>query len=67
MSQQVDSILQQIAELDEDERLVLEQRLQERAEAEWQRESANAREVARQQGINQQTIDHALANLRYGS
>ena len=67
MSSQLDAILQQIERLDEADRLVLEQRLQELAEAEWKREAENARAVARQRGIDQRTIDDAVKELRYGS
>jgi hypothetical protein len=67
MSQQVDAILQQIERLDEADRVVLEQRLQELADAQWQREAAGARAVARERGIDQQSIDDAVEELRYGS
>jgi hypothetical protein len=67
MSPQVDAILQQIERLDEADRLVLEQRLQQLAEAEWTREAEAARAIARERGIDQQTIDDAVENLRYGS
>ena len=67
MSQQVEAILQQIERLDEADRLALEQRLQELSEGEWNREVEHARDVARQQGIDQRTIDEAVEDLRYGS
>ncbi|MEX2310497.1 MAG: hypothetical protein WD738_23220 [Pirellulales bacterium] len=67
MSPQVDAILKQIEGLDEADRIILEQRLQNLAEAEWKREAESARVVARQRGIDQQTIDEAVDELRYGS
>ncbi|MDZ4658840.1 MAG: hypothetical protein SH868_14790 [Bythopirellula sp.] len=67
MSQQVEAILQQIESLDETDRLALEERLQEISETEWKQETESARVVARQQGIDQQSIDEAIDNLRYGA
>ena len=67
MSPQVDAILQQIERLDEADRVALEQKLQEMAEAEWKREAENARAVAREQGLDQRTIDEDVEELRYGS
>jgi hypothetical protein len=37
------------------------------AEAEWQRATEQARDAAREQRIDQQTIDDAVAELRYGA
>jgi hypothetical protein len=67
MSPQVEAILQQIRRLDEADRLMLDQRLQELIEAEWECEVASARNSARERGIDQQTIDDAVEELRYGS
>lgn len=67
MSPQVDAILQQIESLDEADRIVLEQKLQELVEAQWKRESENARDIARQRGIDERTIDAAVDELRYGA
>jgi hypothetical protein len=67
MSHQVDAILQQIENLNEADRLVLELRLQELAEAEWKQEAEAARTVARDRGIDQQSIDNSISELRYGS
>jgi len=66
MSQQVDVILQQIECLDEADRLLLGERLQGLEEAAWQQEAEQARGVARQLGIDQQTVDSAVEDLRYG-
>ena len=67
MSQQVEVILQQIECLDEAERRLLEERLQGIEEAQWQQEAEQARGIARQHGIDQQTVDNAVEDLRYGS
>ncbi len=67
MSHQVDVILHQIERLDEADRLVLEQRLQELEEAEWKKEAENARAMACERGIDQPAIDAAVDELRYGS
>jgi hypothetical protein len=64
MSQQVDAILQQIEQLDEADRLILEQRLSEFAEAQWQREVQSARVTAGERGIDQRKIDAAVEELR---
>ena len=67
MSPQVDAILQQIERLDEADRIILEQKLQELIEIQWRREAENARTAAQQRGIDQQTIDDAVEGIRYGS
>jgi hypothetical protein len=66
MSQQVEAILQQIESLNEADRAILEQRLQELAECRWQSEANEARSLARKRGISQTTIDAAVDELRYG-
>jgi hypothetical protein len=66
MSEAVQEILQRIQELPEEDRLVLEQHLAQRAEAEWKREAEEARRVARQKGIDQAAIDRAVEKARYG-
>jgi len=67
MSHQVDSILQQIERLDSENRLLLQQRLNEMAKAEWQVEAEKARAIAVELGIDQQTIDQAVEDVRHGS
>ena len=67
MSPQVDAILRQIEGLNEADRLLLEQQLVERAESDWQREAELARNSAHERGIDQQQIDDAIRELRYGS
>jgi hypothetical protein len=64
MSPQVDAILQQIESLNEADRILLEQKLQELTELHLQRD---ARAIARQQGIDQRTIEDAVENLCYVS
>jgi hypothetical protein len=66
MSEAVQEILQRIQQLPEEDRLVLEQHLLERAEAEWKREAEEARRLARQKGIDQAAIDRAVEKVRYG-
>jgi uncharacterized membrane protein len=66
MSEAVQEILQRIQQLPEEDRMVLEQHLAQRAEAEWKREAEEARRVARQKGIDQAAIDRAVEKARYG-
>lgn len=61
----VREILDRIDKLPEPDRLLLEQRLAEKAQAEWLREATAARESARQRGIDQAAIDKAIEALRY--
>lgn len=67
MSPQVDVILEQIARLDEADRIILERKLQELSELQWKRDAESARDLARQRGIDQRAIDDAVDELRYGS
>jgi hypothetical protein len=67
MSAQVDAILQQIENLDAKSRKLLDERLRQMAEDEWQREANSARATAIAQGIDQSAIDDAIEDLRYGS
>jgi len=63
----VQQILELIDELAEDDRALLEQRLGERAEAEWRQEADAARHDAARRGINQAAIDEAIRKRRYGA
>ena len=63
----VEEILQRIEQLSAEDRLLLEERLVERAEAEWRQEAEKARQGARQQGLDQAAIDRAIQELRYPS
>ncbi|MCX7423879.1 MAG: hypothetical protein NT013_30685 [Planctomycetia bacterium] len=60
----VEQILSQIDTLDKDERLLLEERLAARAESEWQLAATQARQVARQQSLDQASIDQAVEASR---
>jgi hypothetical protein len=61
----VREILEKIDLLAEEDRLVLEQHLAAKAEAEWLREAAAARDDARRRGIDQAAIDRAVDEVRY--
>ena len=63
----VHDILQKIEQLPEEDRALLEERLAELDEAEWKRLATDARRVAREQGIDQTSIDRTIDELRYGS
>jgi len=67
MSQHVDEIIREIEQLDESDRALLDRRLAELAEAQWQTEANNARAIALDLGIDQQAIDKAVDDVRYGS
>ncbi len=62
----VQTILDQIERLPEADRLLLEQRLAEMADAEWKREAEAARQLARERGVDQAAIDQAIHDLRHG-
>jgi hypothetical protein len=62
----VQTILDQIEQLPQADRVLLEQRLAELAEAEWKREAEAARRLARERGVDQTAIDQAIHNLRHG-
>jgi SOS response regulatory protein OraA/RecX len=61
----VQEILERIDNLPEAERLLLEQRLAERLEVEWQREAAAARAEAQRRGFDQAAIERAVEETRY--
>jgi hypothetical protein len=63
----VEEILQRIEQLSAEDRLLLEERLVERAEAEWKQETEKVRQLARQRGLDQSAIDRAIQELRYPS
>jgi hypothetical protein len=62
----VQAILDQIEQLPEADRLLLEHRLAELAEAECRREADAARGAAREKGVDQAAIDQAIHHLRHG-
>jgi len=59
-------ILDRIQKLPAEDRLLLDELLAEREEAEWSREAARARQMAREKGIDQQAIDRAVHSVRHG-
>lgn len=61
----VQEILRMIDQLSENDRDLLEQRLAERAEAEWREEAESARREAAARGIDQTAIDNAIRRRRY--
>ena len=67
MNPQLDAVWQQIQLLDEADRLALELRLHGLAESDWREELDAARAAARERGIDQQSIDEAVEQLRYGA
>jgi hypothetical protein len=67
MSEAVQEILQRIEQLPAEDRVRLEERLTEIAEAEWKREAEHARQIARDRGMDQAAIDRAIRDLRYSS
>jgi len=67
MSEAVREILRRIEQLSEADRLILEERLAELAEVEWRREAEDARQIARERGLDQAAIDQAIHDLRYPS
>jgi hypothetical protein len=65
MTEAVQEILHRIQKLPEEDRLLLEEHLGQLAEAEWKREAEEARQQAREQGIDQAAIDRAVEKIRY--
>ena len=63
----VENILSMIDALADDERVLLQERLDERAEQAWQTETEAARREAQRRGIDQTAIDEAIRKRRYGS
>ncbi|HEX4955301.1 MAG TPA: hypothetical protein VF017_18075 [Thermoanaerobaculia bacterium] len=60
-------ILERIEQLPVEERLLLDDLLTQREEAEWRQEAAQARQVARDRGIDQEAIDRAVHRVRHGA
>jgi hypothetical protein len=61
-----DYILELIEQLPEKERLLLERRLSERLEAEWEEAVAENRRIAQEHGITDPTIERVIHRRRYG-
>ncbi len=62
----VDYVLELIEQMREEDRLVLEKRLSQRFEREWEEAVAENRRVAQERGITDETIDRAIHRRRYG-
>jgi hypothetical protein len=62
----LDHIVEEIKLLSFDDRVALERRLDEIAEADFREEARKAGEEARRRGIDQAAIDRAIEKLRYG-
>ncbi len=63
----VHELVDQVKRLSEDERLLFDELVAQLEEEEWAREAETARRLARDRGIDQGTIDRAVARVRYGS
>ena len=61
----VRDILDRIEQLSDVDRNLLEKRLAQREEREWQQEIAKARDRAREQNIDEAEIDRVIENLRH--
>ena len=62
----VESIVEVIEHLSDEDRSLLDQRLAEMDEAKWQIDAIEARKTARAAGIDQAQIDQTIHKLRYG-
>jgi hypothetical protein len=62
----VDHVLDLIEQLPEDDRLLLEKRLSERLEADWQEAVAENGRIAEERSITEETINRAIHRRRYG-
>ncbi len=65
VSEAVHEILERIQRLPAADRLVLDEYLDQQAEAEWRRAANEARLLAREKGIDQAAIDRAVEKVRY--
>lgn len=63
----VETILHEIEELSEEERLQLQAILDDRAEQDWQQAAESAQQAAARQGLDQSLIDAAIERVRYGA
>lgn len=59
-------LLDRIQRLPEEDRLLLDELLATREEAEWRQEADRARRIARERGIDQEAIDRAVHAVRHG-
>ncbi len=63
----VHELVDRVQRLREAERQLFDELLVQLEEQEWRRESKKARRLARDRGIDQEAIDRAVADIRYGS
>jgi hypothetical protein len=59
-------IFERIRQLPEEDRLLLDDLLAQLEDAEWRDEAARARQMAREKGVDQETIDRAVHAVRHG-
>ncbi len=60
-------ILERIQQLPAEDRRLLDDLLAQQEAAEWREEAARARRIAREKGIDQETIDRAVYAVRHGA
>lgn len=63
----VRDLVDRVKQLPEDERQLFDDLLVQLEEEEWRQESEEARRLAKDRGIDQEAIDRAVADIRYGS
>jgi hypothetical protein len=61
----VDDILDQIKQLPEEDRRLLDALLAQQEDQEWREEAAKARKGGRNQGIDQEAVDRAVQAVRH--
>ena len=62
-----DALVDRVKQLSEEERRLFDDLLAQLEEKEWRREAAKARRLAQDRGIDQELIDRAVADVRYGT
>jgi len=65
MTAALKEILKRIEGLSEEDRLVMQRRIADMNEAEWQQEASKARKKARADKLTQRDIDRAIERTRY--
>jgi len=66
MSTEVREILERIRQLPDSDRLELWSQWAQQEDAEWKRLALDAREVARQRGVDDEVIASTIESMRYG-
>lgn len=59
-------ILDRIKQLEQEDRVLLDDLLAVEEEREWLREASRARAAGREKGIDQESIDRAVRSIRHG-